>query len=379
MISIQARDSGSSARAGILHLPHGDVATPAFMPVGTAATVKAVRQEDLEGLGFKLILANTYHLYLRPGMDVIRSYGGLHRFAAWNGNILTDSGGFQIFSLARLQKISSEGVRFRSHIDGSLHSFTPEQVVDIQCDFGSDVQMALDVCSSFGIGRREAEEAERITAEWARRAYQRWRAAAVDYQGVLFGIVQGNFFEELRRRSAERICALDFPGVALGGLSVGEPFSQFCDTLAYSAALLPDAKPRYLMGIGTPDFILEAVRNGIDMFDCVFPTRAARNGTAFTHAGRIQLKNACHTAVDRPIEEDCRCPACRRYSRGYIRHLFKSHEILGPVLITLHNLFFLKSFTDLVRQSIVEDRFSEFARAYTPWYNGNGARAVAER
>ncbi|TVQ39841.1 MAG: tRNA guanosine(34) transglycosylase Tgt [Spirochaetaceae bacterium] len=378
MISITERDSGTRARAGVLHLPHGDVATPVFMPVGTAATVKAVRQEDLEQLDFRLILSNTYHLYLRPGMEVIRAYGGLHRFCAWNRNILTDSGGFQLFSLATLRKISSEGVQFRSHIDGSLQRFTPEHVVDIQHEFGSDVQMALDVCTPHGISYRESEDAERITGEWAERARRRWLESGGKERSALFGIVQGNFFDDLRRRSAERICGLDFCGIALGGLSVGEPFAQFCDTLAYTAALLPQEKPRYLMGIGTPDYILEAVRNGIDMFDCVFPTRAARNGTAFTHEGRIQLKNSRHTGVDLPIENECGCPACRRYSRGYIRHLFKCGEILGPVLTTLHNLFFLKSFTDAVRQSIVEGRFGEFSRSYAQWYCTHGARTVAE-
>lgn len=423
-ISIVKQDSDSGARAGILHLPRGDVATPVFMPVGTAATVKAARQEDLEQLGFNLILSNTYHLYLRPGMDVIRNCGGLHRFAAWGDNILTDSGGFQIFSLPALRKITSEGVRFRSHIDGSLHHFTPESVVEIQRDFGSDIQMALDVCTPYGVRRAEAEQAEEITARWAERAARRWREVRTvqsgalsegdratvsggfasgalgsdalgaqegeeqergelrseerveryrDYRGLLFGIVQGNFFPDLRRRSVERIAGLELPGIALGGLSVGEPFAQFRETLALSAESLPHDRPRYLMGIGTPDYILEAVQNGIDMFDCVFPTRAARNGTAFTHRGRIQLKNAVHTFADLPLEDGCGCSTCRRYSRSYLRHLVKSGEILASVLITLHNLYFLKSFTDGVRDSILAGTFREYAARYADWY---GDRAL---
>lgn len=374
MITISHCDSTSRARAGVLHLRHGEVSTPVFMPVGTAATVKAMLHRDVEEIGFGLILANTYHLFLRPGMDVIRGFGGIRRFSGWSGNLLTDSGGFQVFSLSRLRKISSDGVQFRSHIDGSLHHFTPESVVDIQRDFDSDVQMALDVCTAPDAGRKESERAERITADWAVRAAQRWREAQSDgYGGALFGIVQGNFFEDLRRRSVEAILEQNLPGVAIGGLSVGEPFEQFRDTLAYTAELLPPDIPRYLMGIGTPDYILEAVRNGIDMFDCVFPTRAARNGTVFTTEGRLQLKNARFTHDTGPIEEGCGCAACRRYARGYIRHLFKSGEILGPMLATIHNLFFMQRFVSELRSAIVAGKFESFAGGYAHWLpHGSG-------
>lgn len=362
----------------MLHLRHGDVPTPVFMPVGTAATVKGMLHRDVEEIGFGLILANTYHLFLRPGMDVIRRFGGVRPFSGWSGNLLTDSGGFQVFSLSRLRKISSEGVQFRSHIDGSLHRFTPESVVDIQRDFDSDVQMALDVCTAPDAGREESERAERITADWAARAARRWRETRADgYGGALFGIVQGNFFEDLRRRSAESILEQNLPGVAIGGLSVGEPFGQFRDTLAYTAEFLPPDVPRYLMGIGTPDYILEAVRNGIDMFDCVFPTRAARNGTVFTTAGRLQLKNARFTDDTGPIEEGCGCAACRRYARGYIRHLFKSGEMLGPMLTTIHNLFFMQRFVSELRSAIIAGRFELFARGYSHWLpNGGGETDV---
>lgn len=368
MITITHLDSASRARAGVLHLRRGDVLTPVFMPVGTAATVKAMLHRDVEEIGFGLILANTYHLFLRPGMEVIRRFGGVRPFSGWSGNLLTDSGGFQVFSLSRLRKITSEGVQFRSHIDGSLHRFTPESVVDIQRDFDSDVQMALDVCTAPDAGRQESERAERITADWAARAARRWRETQADgYGGALFGIIQGNFFEDLRRRSAESILEQGLPGVAIGGLSVGEPFEQFRDTLAYTAEFLPPDVPRYLMGIGTPDYILEAVRNGIDMFDCVFPTRAARNGTVFTTEGRLQLKNARFTEDTGPIEDGCGCAACRRYTRGYIRHLFKCGEMLGPMLTTIHNLFFMQRFVSELRCAIVAGRFESFARGYSHW------------
>ena len=288
------QDSKTRARLGSLHLPHGTVQTPVYMPVGTNATVKAIHHETLERTGYNLILGNTYHLYLRPGIDVIRHFGGLHAFSGWSGNILTDSGGYQVFSLAPFRKIKPDGIRFRSHIDGSYHQLSPEDVVDLQVGFGSDVAMCLDVCTPPDISHKDAIEALELTTEWARRSKARRAEADETYHGLLFGITQGNFYKDLRKRSAEEILELDLPGVAVGGLSVGEEFPVFEDTLAYSAEFLPSDKPRYLMGIGTPDYILSAVENGIDMFDCVFATRTARTGTVFTPDGSIALKKVRH-------------------------------------------------------------------------------------
>ena len=371
-------DPDTQARCGVLSLPHGDVETPAFMPVGTAGTVKAVPHSRLEALGFNLILGNTYHLYLRPGLDTIDSFRGLHAFSSWNGNILTDSGGYQVFSLAPFRKIHSNGVAFQSHIDGSRHKLTPEGVVDIQVGLNSDVQMALDVCTAYGASRDEAAEASETTSRWATLAKARWlshrrgpdggerseRSQPRHYRGSLFGIVQGNFFEDLRRESAAELTELDFPGYAIGGLSVGEPSELFTAFVASTAELLPVEKLRYVMGIGTPDYVLAAVEHGVDMFDCVFPTRAGRNGTVLTRQGRLALKNAKHRLDPEPIEEGCDCSACLRYSRGYLRHLFKAGEILGPVLATEHNLAFMKRLTDGIRRSIQEGAFSAFKRDF---------------
>jgi queuine tRNA-ribosyltransferase len=366
-------DTVTNARAGFLELPHGQVATPAFMPVGTNGTVKAIRHEQVAGMGYRLILANTYHLYLRPGLDVIREAGGLHRFSTWEHNILTDSGGYQVFSLAPFRRIMTDGVRFRSHIDGSYHELTPERVVDAQCVFGSDVLMPLDVCTGPGIDRREAEEALRTTTRWAKRSARRWRDA-VDrgFSGHLFGIVQGNFFEDLRRQSAEELAEVELPGYAIGGLSVGESTDVFLRILQATAAVLPEEKPRYLMGIGTPDYILAAVRNGIDMFDCVFPTRIARNGMVFTRDGTLALKKRTHEREAGPIDEACSCVTCRRYSRGYLRHLFKAREMLGPMLATEHNLHFLASLMREIRRSIEDGVYSQFQADFLHRYEAGG-------
>lgn len=361
-------DSGSSARAGALNLPHGEVKTPVFMPVGTAGTVKAITHGALEELGFNLILGNTYHLYLRPGMEVMRAFGGLHRFAGWNHNILTDSGGFQVFSLSPFRKVEPEGVYFRSHIDGSSHRLSPELVVEIQETLGSDILMALDVCTPRGIDRASAVEALEITSQWALRSKEAWMRAKEHFGGLLFPIVQGNFFFDLRRRSAEETVALDLPGIAIGGLSVGEEYSTFLEYLRYTVELLPRDKPRYLMGIGTPRYIFDAVDAGIDMFDCVFPTRIARNGTVFTPHGRLSLKRAGFSSDTGPIDERCGCSTCRRYSRGYLRHLFKAGEILGPVLATHHNLHFLKVLIDDIRRSIVDGTFSALRSSFLAAY-----------
>jgi queuine tRNA-ribosyltransferase len=331
------------------------------MPVGTAATVKAIHHHSISEMGYRLILANTYHLYLRPGLDVIRSYGGLHQFSTWPHNILTDSGGYQVFSLAALRTIREDGVEFQSHLDGSRHLFTPESVVDAQVVFNSDIQMALDVCTSPELSHDEAEAAVLTTTQWAHRAHARWQQAQEKgYRGVLFPIVQGNFYRDLRKRSAEEIGNLDCPGIALGGLSVGETRDVFREFLFYTAEYLPSSKPRYLMGIGTPDYILDAVEAGIDMFDCVFPTRIARNGTALTRNGRVVVKNEPHEYDEGPLDPECGCRTCSRYSRGYLRHLVKSGEILAPMLITEHNLFYLGELLDETRAAIREKRYLSF-------------------
>lgn len=363
------RDSKTRARTGILSLPHGKVNTPAFMPVGTNGTIKAIHHETVDSMGYNLILGNTYHLYLRPGLEVIKHYGGLHNFSSWKQNILTDSGGFQIFSLATFRKIREEGVRFRSHIDGSYHNLTPEDVVMVQEALGSDIQMCLDVCTPPDITYRKALDALGITTRWAKRAKTRWLESDENYHGELFGIVQGNFYKDLRKQSAEEILSLDLPGIAIGGLSVGETYEEFLEFLSYSAELLPDDKPAYLMGIGTPDYILAAVENGIDLFDCVYATRIARNGTVFTRKGLVALKKAVHSLDDGPLEEGCTCRACTQYSRGYMRHLFKTKEILGPMLATEHNLNFLYSFVKDIRFNITNGTFTQFKTSFLKDYS----------
>ncbi|MFP4429783.1 MAG: tRNA guanosine(34) transglycosylase Tgt [Spirochaetaceae bacterium] len=349
MFTTTALDSSCEARLGRLELGHGSVDTPVFMPVGTQGTVKALSQEDLEAMGFGLILGNTYHLSLRPGIETIDALGGLHRFISWDGNILTDSGGFQIFSLETLRTLDEGGVSFRSHLDGSPHRFTPERVVDLQQRFGSDIMMPLDVCAAHGAGRAEAQEALRLTTDWARRSKRAWDTEGA---GRLFGIVQGNFYQDLRRQSAAELRELDFPGYAVGGLSVGEGRTEFNDTLGWAVEGLPKEKPRYVMGIGTPDLIFDAVEQGVDMFDCVFPTRAGRNATALTAGGRIALRNAEYARDSRPIEEACPCPVCRRYSRAYIRHLFKGREILAAMLTTRHNLWYMRRLMEGIHEAI---------------------------
>lgn len=364
-------DATSRARTGYVDLPHGRVPTPAFMPVGTNATVKAIAPAALEEIGFPIILANTYHLFLRPGPDVIRAAGGLHGFSGWRRNFLTDSGGFQVFSLAPFRKILEEGVKFRSHIDGSLRFLSPEIAVDVQTALNSDVQMQLDVCTPYGIDEREAKRALRLTTEWARRAKAQWLMRRDEgYRGELFGIVQGNFFPSLRTQSAEEILSFDLPGIAIGGLSVGEPFDVFAELLAHTASLLPADKPRYLMGIGTPEYILEAVENGVDLFDCVFPTRTARNGLLFTAQGPLTIKKARYERDFGPIDPRCSCTVCRNHSRAYLRHLFRNGEILYAMLATYHNLFFLNELVRNIRYSIENGSFREYKRAFLTAYQG---------
>ena len=366
------RDAFSRARTGEVHLPHGIVQTPAFMPVGTNATVKAVPPEDLQAMGFKIILANTYHLYLRPGHELIRQAGGLHGFSGWKGNFLTDSGGFQVFSLSPLRKISDEGVKFQSHIDGSSHFLSPEKVVEIQTAFNSDIQMQLDICSPWGEEERKAAKSMAITHAWAVRAKAAWEKARdeEDYRGSLFGIVQGSFYKDLRKESAQKLIELDLPGIAIGGLSVGEPKDVFNDMLEHTAAFLPADKPRYLMGIGTPDYILEAVRNGIDLFDCVYPTRTARNGLLFTSTGQISIKKLIYEKDFSPIDPECSCPVCLNHSRSYLRHMYRNGEILYSILATRHNLHFLGDLVRRIRLAILQDRFDEFRKDFLARYAG---------
>ena len=367
---IDSMDGDTLARTGTLTLAHGEVETPAFMPVGTNGSVKAVSHETLEKIGFSLILGNTYHLYLRPGTEVIDNYGGLHEFSSWKGNILTDSGGFQVFSLAPFRKITREGVKFRSHIDGSYHFLTPEKVVSIQNSLHSDIAMVLDVCTPPGIEYREAVKALDITTHWAERSLNAWKKSEPAAGRVLFPILQGNFYKDLRQRSAEELLSLDFQGVAIGGLSVGEPFPQFLDMLCHTAELLPREKPHYLMGIGTPEYILAAVENGIDLFDCVFPTRIARNGSVFTPGGIIALKKAQFENDKRPIQEGCTCSACTRYSRAYMRHLFKAKEILGPMLATEHNITFLYRMVKEIQAAIRASKFRKYKEDFLYEYRG---------
>ena len=369
IFTLQAKDPCSHARTGYIDLPHGRVRTPVFMPVGTNATVKAVPKESLEEIGFEIILANTYHLYLRPGHELIRAAGGLHGFTGWRGNFLTDSGGFQVFSLAPFRKIMDEGVKFQSHIDGSRHVLRPEDAVDIQTAFASDILMQLDVCTPYGVDEREAAAALRITTDWARRSKARWLSTRGDFQGNLFGIVQGNFYKELRKRSAEDVAELDLPGVAIGGLSVGEPFEVFTDLLAYTSELLPEDKPRYVMGIGTPEYIMAAVENGIDMFDCVLPTRTARNGLLYTSNGKLVIKNAQYERDFGPVDPECGCRVCRQYSRAYLRHLFKNGEILWSILASYHNLYFLHDLVRRIRYSIERGEFTRFKKDFFEKYH----------
>jgi queuine tRNA-ribosyltransferase len=338
------------------------------MPVGTNGTVKAVTVDDLKEIGFEIILSNTYHLYLRPGTEVIGSLG-LHKFMNWDRNILTDSGGFQVFSLAGLRKVTAEGARFQSHVDGSRHLFTPESTVDVQCALNSDIQMQLDYCTPYGVTRKEAEKAMSITSGWLVRAKKAWDdKTAEGYEGNLFSIVQGNFYGDLRQRSAEACMESGTPGIAIGGLSVGEPEEVFLEMLAATAAILPEEKPRYVMGIGTPQYILAAIENGIDMFDCVLPTREGRNGRAYTRHGPVSLKKSENRLDFTPIDKECGCKVCRSYSRAYLRHLFKTREILFSVLVSYHNLYFLNGIVTECRKAIQEGRFLEFKKEFLANY-----------
>jgi len=354
----------TGARRGQLKTPHGVIETPVFMPVGTAATVKGLTQEALETLGAKIILANTYHLYLRPGHALIRKLGGLHKFMSWNGAILTDSGGYQVFSLAELRKITDEGVRFRSHLDGSEHLLTPEKAAEIQLALGSDIAMVLDECIETPAPRNIAEAALKRTTDWAKRARQYFlqqaqqNGEAAQWQ---FGIVQGATFLDLRCESARQLLELNFPGYAVGGLAVGEPHETTCEMTAEVTALLPKERPRYLMGVGRPEQIADYVARGIDMMDCVLPTRAARHACLYTSEGRVLIKNARYIEDQRPIDPRCACAVCKRYTRAYLRHLFAAGEITAAILATHHNVHFYLDIMRQIREAISFGQLANFA------------------
>lgn len=365
------KDEQTGARAGVLHTPHGDFPTPIFMPVGTQASVKAVSPDELRDIGAGIILSNTYHLFLRPGAELIREAGGLHSFMRWDRAILTDSGGFQVFSLGDLRKISEEGVTFRSHIDGSKKFLSPEISIAVQTALGSDIVMAFDECVPYPADHDYAERSLERTLRWAKRC----RAAMARSDQGLFGIVQGGMFKDLRLRSVQALVEMDLPGYAVGGLSVGEPKELMYEILDYTTEHLPPDKPRYLMGVGTPDCLVEGVGRGIDMFDCVFPTRVARNGMAMTWTGRLVMKNREYTSDFRPLEEDCGCYACRNgFTRAYVRHLVRAGEIFGLRLLSLHNLWFLQEFMRRLRQAIIEERFSAFRSDFWRNYLSRGKK-----
>lgn len=355
---VTTRDATTRARRGRLTLAHGVVETPVFMPVGTQATVKSMTTDQLRLLGTEILLCNTYHLMLRPGPDVVRSLGGLHRFMNWDKPILTDSGGYQVFSLASLRSIAEDGVRFRSHLDGTSYFLSPEGAVDIQIALGSDIVMVLDDCLAFPAVHADAARSMRRSVEWARRCQVHFRQNSTAGQ-ALFGIVQGGTFGDLRAESATRLAEMDFPGYAIGGLAVGEPKSAMFETIEGVEPHLPETKPRYLMGVGTPADIVEAVARGVDMFDCVIPTRHARNGWLFTSTGHIVIKHARYKDDPGPIDPACGCPVCKDYSRAYLRHLFVANEILSSVLNTIHNLFFYVDTIRKIRQFIELHRFED--------------------
>lgn len=366
------RDSKTGARRGVIHTPHGDIQTPVFMPVGTQAAVKAMRPEQIDDMGAEIILANTYHLYLRPGDNLIADAGGLHKFMNWKKPILTDSGGFQVFSLGKLRKITEEGVKFQSHIDGAKHILTPEKAVEIQQNLGSDIMMAFDECAPYPADGAYIKESMNRTIRWLRRCRE---AQLEGFHGnsdkqALFGIVQGGMYKDLRHECAKTMVEMDLPGYALGGLSVGEPKERMIDILDECVDDLPAGKPRYLMGVGTPDYLFEAVEHGIDMCDCVEPTRIARHGLATTSRGRINIKNAKFERDFTPLDPECDCYTCRNYSKSYIRHVFKAGEMMASMLLSNHNLHFLIKLMQNMRTAIEEDRFLEFKKEFYARYYG---------
>lgn len=359
-------DKSTGARRGIVHTPHGDIQTPIFMPVGTQATVKSMTPEELkEEVKAQIILSNTYHLYLRPGHEIVKEAGGLHKFMNWDRPILTDCGGFQVFSLSDLRQISEEGVEFKSHLDGSKHMFTPEKVMEIENALGADIIMSFDECCPYPSTYEYTKNSMERTTRWAKRCIK--AHARPDEQG-LFGIIQGGFFKDLREKSAKDLIELDFPGYAVGGISVGEPKEEFLDILRFTTPLMPENKPRYLMGVGTPDYLIEAAMAGIDMCDCVLPTRIARNGTAMTSHGKVVVRNATYERDWGPLDPECDCYTCKNYTRAYIRHLVKANEILGVRLLSIHNLRFLTRLMERIRTEIENDNLANFKEEFYKQY-----------
>jgi queuine tRNA-ribosyltransferase len=359
---IDSADNG--VRLGRVSTDHGVFETPAFMPVGTQGSVKATHPEDLNRIGAQIVLSNTYHLYLRPGLDILEGAGGLHRFMGWNKPILTDSGGYQVFSLSDLRKLSEEGARFRSHIDGSSHMFTPESVVDIQRVIGSDIMMVLDECAPFPCDYEYAARSNELTIRWANRCYAQFQSTNARYghSQAIFGIVQGSVFPEIRKRSAKALMEVPFDGYSVGGLAVGEQAAQMYDIVSVCTEVLPADKPRYLMGVGTPDNLLEAISRGIDMFDCVLPTRNGRNAMMFTRNGPVNITNAQYKADFEPVDSGCECYTCKNFTRAYVRHLFIAHEILALQLATIHNLFYYQWLMREARSAIRINRFDSWKR-----------------
>ncbi len=354
--SVKCRCAKTEARTGMIETAHGQIQTPAFMPVGTQGTVKAVTTGELEEMGTGLILSNCYHLFLRPGVEIVARHGGLHRFMNWKGAILTDSGGFQIFSLGGLRKLDDEGVAFTSHIDGSKHFLTPERVIRLQNMLGADIAMVLDQCPPYPAEYEEVEEAVERSSKWAKRCLQ----AHLRSDQALFAIVQGGVYEDLRRRSAKELAGMDFPGYAVGGLSVGEPKNLMYGALDCTVPELPAGKVRYLMGVGSPDALLEAVKRGIDIFDCVLPTRIARNGRVMTAQGYLPIRNSVYSSDQSPLDHECSCPVCKNYTRAYIRHLINAGEILGLRLTTYHNLYYLDRLMRKIREAVEKEQFEAF-------------------
>lgn len=357
---LQKTDPETGARAGVFHTPHGDILTPVFMPVGTQATVKGMLPKDLEAIGSQIILSNTYHLHMRPGDDLIARAGGLHKFMNWNRPILTDSGGFQVFSLASLNNITDEGVRFSSHIDGSKHFFTPELAMEIQHNLGSDIVMAFDQCSEYGYSHADAERAMERTAKWLERCYRAHENPAQ----ALFPIVQGNMYEDLRAESLKRCLPFVKHGIAIGGLSVGEPKPKMYELLDFLQPLLPTDVPRYLMGVGSPDCLVEGVLRGVDMFDCVLATRVARNGTALTSRGKVVVRNGAYKEDFTPLDPDCDCYCCKHYTKAYLRHMVNAGEMTGATLLSLHNVAYLHKLMKGLRESILGGYVKEFAKDF---------------
>ncbi|MHB2148917.1 tRNA guanosine(34) transglycosylase Tgt [Calditrichota bacterium LG25] len=352
-------DVNSKARAGVLNTDHGSIETPIFMPVGTQGTVKALSPRDLKEVNASIILGNTYHLYMRPGHRLIEKMGGLHRFMGWDRAILTDSGGFQVFSLKELRKIDDEGILFQSHLDGSYHKFTPQLVLEIQRSLGSDIMMVLDECPPYPSTREYALKSNQLTIDWARQAreiFSAWQPL-YGHRQWLFAIVQGGTFKDIREQSARALMELDFPGYAIGGLAVGEPKDEMFDITDFCTDILPEQKPRYLMGVGMPDDILQAIERGVDMFDCVIPTRNARNGTVFTAEGKMVLKSARFKEDTKPVDANCQCYTCKNFSRAYLRHLYNANEILGLSLATIHNVHFYLWLVRQARKAILQDNY----------------------